>query len=394
MPRPNHIPAYRLHKSSGQAIVTLTDAFSGARKDHLLGPHGTPNSRTEYARLIAGWEARGRRLDLPREADLTVAELLDRFLKHAQTYYGADSKEYGHFVRTTIPLTDAYPHRPVNSFGPAELKVVRQRMIDHHDWSRGLVNRRVNRIRHIWKWGVEEGVVRADTWHALLVVRGLQAGRTTARETEPRKPVPEDVVAATLPHLPRHVRGLVRFQLLTGCRPEEACQLRLGEVDRSGPAWVYSPKEHKTAWRGHARHIGIGPEAQKLVAEYSTGLASDEYVFSPRRQREEIFAAKRATRKSKVQPSQVDRKKRSPRKLPGDRFSPESYGQAVARTCKRHGLPHWCPYQLRHAAGVRARRAGGLDAAQALLGHRTVGMTEHYSKLTVEDVVKVAALVG
>jgi site-specific recombinase XerD len=35
-----------------------------------------------------------------------------------------------------------------------------------------------------------------------------------------------------------------------------------------------------------------------------------------------------------------------------------------------------------------------LDAAQALLGHWTVGMTEHYSKLTVEDVVKVAALVG
>ncbi len=44
--------------------------------------------------------------------------------------------------------------------------------------------------------------------------------------------------------------------------------------------------------------------------------------------------------------------------------------------------------------GARARRVGGLDAAQALLGHRTVGMTEHYSKLTVEDVVKVAGLVG
>ena len=51
-------------------------------------------------------------------------------------------------------------------------------------------------------------------------------------------------------------------------------------------------------------------------------------------------------------------------------------------------------YQLRHAAGARARRVGGLDAAQALLGHRTVGMTEHCSKLTVEDVVKVATLVG
>jgi hypothetical protein len=41
-----------------------------------------------------------------------------------------------------------------------------------------------------------------------------------------------------------------------------------------------------------------------------------------------------------------------------------------------------------------ARRLGGLDAAQALLGHRTLSMTEHYAKLNVEDVVKVAAQLG
>jgi len=29
-----------------------------------------------------------------------------------------------------------------------------------------------------------------------------------------------------------------------------------------------------------------------------------------------------------------------------------------------------------------------------LLGHKTVSMTEHYSKLNVEDVVKVAARLG
>jgi hypothetical protein len=49
MPRPKQIPSYRLHKQSGQAIVTLTDAV-GHRRDMLLGPHGTPQSRAEYAR--------------------------------------------------------------------------------------------------------------------------------------------------------------------------------------------------------------------------------------------------------------------------------------------------------------------------------------------------------
>src|SRR5262245_31716457 len=227
MARRNQIPAYRLHKASGQAIVTLTDAVLGTRKDRLLGRHGTPASRAEYGRVIGEWEARGRRLDDPGPAALTVAELLDRFLHHAEAYYGKGSKEYDHFVKTTIPLTDTYPHKPARDFGPAELKVARQRMIDHHDWSRRVVNRRVNRVRHIWKWGVEEGLVPATTWHGLLVVRGLQAGRTNARETEDRTPVTDEVVAATEPLLPRHVRGLVRFQLLTGCRPDEACRLRM-----------------------------------------------------------------------------------------------------------------------------------------------------------------------
>ena len=394
MARPNHIPAYRLHKASGQAIVTLTDAVTGARKDRLLGKHGTAESRAEYARVIGEWEARGRRLDDPGPAAPTVAELLVRFLRHAEAYYGRGSKEYDHFVKTTVPLTDTYPHKPAKEFGPGELKVVRQRMIDYHDWSRRLVNRRVSRIRHLWKWGVEEGLVPAETWHGLLVVRGLQAGKTNARETEDRAPVPDELVAATEPFLPRHVRGLVRFQLLTGCRPAEACRLRMCDVDTTGSVWIYSPAKHKNAWRGHARHIGIGAAAQKVLAEYTDGVGPEDYVFSPKRQRDEIFAAKRATRKTKVQPSQVNRKKRNPRKLPGERFTPESYAQAIARTCKLHKLPHWYPYQLRHAAGVRARRAAGLDAAQALLGHRTVGMTEHYSKLTVEDVAKVAALVG
>jgi hypothetical protein len=53
MPRPNHVPSYRLHKYSGQAIVTLTDTVTGKREDQLLGPHGTPESRAEYGRVIA-----------------------------------------------------------------------------------------------------------------------------------------------------------------------------------------------------------------------------------------------------------------------------------------------------------------------------------------------------
>jgi integrase len=394
MARRTTTPSYRLHKSSGQAIVTLTDAVTGRRKDVLLGQHDTQASRVEYARVLAEWEARGRRLDAPASADFTVAELLLRFMKHAEDYYGRKSKEYDHFDKTIVPLLATFPHKPAKDFAPADLKIVRQRMVDHHGWSRKLVNRRIGRIRFIWKWSVEDGLVPASAWHGLLVVRGLQAGNTNAREIEDRLPVSEEVVAATLPHLPRHVAGLVRFMQTTGARPAEACRLRMADVDTSGDVWLYRPKLHKNVWRGHARQIGIGPEGKKLLAEFIDGLTPEDYVFSPYRQREDIFAVKRTARKTKAQPSQLNRKKKRAKKVPGLRFRTDSFGRAIARACKAHRIPSWCPCQLRHAAGARARRRLGLDAAQALLGHRTVAMTEHYSKLAVDDIMKVAARLG
>jgi hypothetical protein len=55
------VPAYRKHKQSGQAIVTLTNGLR-SRRDVLLGKFGTKASRQEYARVIAEWESSGRQL--------------------------------------------------------------------------------------------------------------------------------------------------------------------------------------------------------------------------------------------------------------------------------------------------------------------------------------------
>jgi hypothetical protein len=46
------IPSYRLHRQSGQAVVTLTDAVTGQRKDRLLGKYNTPASKEEYRRVV------------------------------------------------------------------------------------------------------------------------------------------------------------------------------------------------------------------------------------------------------------------------------------------------------------------------------------------------------
>jgi hypothetical protein len=74
------VPSYRRHKQSGQAIVTLTDGLGG-RKDVLLGKYGSRESRSEYARVIAEWEAGGRtfRGCGRTSGDLTVNELILHF---------------------------------------------------------------------------------------------------------------------------------------------------------------------------------------------------------------------------------------------------------------------------------------------------------------------------
>jgi hypothetical protein len=95
------IPSYRRHKKSGQAIVTLTDGLGG-RRDVLLGKYGTAQSRIEYARVIAEWEASGRRLpnDGTRQ-DCTVNELALAFWQHAERHYrrpdGALTSEVSEF---------------------------------------------------------------------------------------------------------------------------------------------------------------------------------------------------------------------------------------------------------------------------------------------------------
>ena len=86
--RKTRTPSYRLHKPSGQAVVTLDG------RDFYLGCHNTKASRAEYDRLIAEWLASGRRL--PRHSgnvsDLTVIELLASYWKYAVGYYVKDGR--------------------------------------------------------------------------------------------------------------------------------------------------------------------------------------------------------------------------------------------------------------------------------------------------------------
>ena len=160
---------------------------------------------------------------------ITVNEVLLAYLDHADRYYrGPDGKptDEPRLVRTVCRIIrELYGDTPVADFGPLSFKAVRQKFISS-GWCRKSVNRQTDRVRQIFKWGVAEELVPPSVHQALATVTGLRKGRTSARESDPVVPVDDAVVDATLPYLNRHVRGLVEFQRLTGCRPGEAMSVR------------------------------------------------------------------------------------------------------------------------------------------------------------------------
>src|SRR4051794_2631492 len=133
-------PSYRLHKPTGQSVVTLSG------RDIYLGRHGTPESRAEYDRLIAEWLANGRQLAASSghaPADLTVSELALAYFRHAEGYYvkGGEPTSELNIVKLSLrPLRQLYGHTPAKDFGPIALKAVRQAFIDA-----GLCRTEVNR---------------------------------------------------------------------------------------------------------------------------------------------------------------------------------------------------------------------------------------------------------
>ena len=426
-------PSYLIHRQSGRARAVWTDP-TGSRQQKLLpGAFDSAESRTAFARLQLELETSPvSTFASPKR--LTVNEVLLAYVNHAEQHYrGHDNQptdELRHVKAVCRHVRELYGHTPAAEFGPLALKAVRQKFVAEN-WCRKTVNARVERIRRIFKWAVAEEIVSPAVYQALAAVSGLQRGRTLAPDNTPVGPVEDAVVDATLPYLNRHVRGLIEFQRLTGCRPGEACLLRRCDIDMSGTIWLYKPARHKTAWRGKTRTIAIGPKAQELLREFFTPDISG-YLFSPARAVEEVRAERTAKRKTPRYPSHIKRNEqkrvKARKRPPADRYNRLSYLTAVTRACDRAFTPsgelmqrtgesaakwlarltpeqrgsmklwrrkhHWHPNQLRHSYATKVRKEHGLEAAQVLLGHSKADVTQIYAERNDQLAATIAAKIG
>jgi integrase len=423
---PPRVPSYRRHKASGQAIVTI------GGKMIYLGRYGSAESRAEYNRIIAEWLARDPAAPAPMsragdQSALTVAELILAYWRHVQSYYVREGKQTSHVHVVALalePVRELYGHTKAIDFGPLALKAVRQRLLtdrkvrkkkpgqkeERRAVSRATANSLVSRIRQMFRWAAAEELLPASIHQALTTVAGLKKGRSTAREAEPVKPVPDAMVDAVRPHVSRQVWAMVELQRWTGARPGEIVIMRGIDLNMAGKVWEYRPSRHKTEHHdGSNRVIFIGPQAQNILRLWlKPDLAA--YLFSPVDAESERLAEQRANRKTPRWPSHQRLKakiaKGRHRKLLQSHYSVATYRQAIGRGCdlafpcptlseidddaltdvqraelvswqKAH---RWHPHRLRHTAATRIRREYGLEAAQAILGHAELGTTQVYAE--------------
>jgi integrase len=295
----------------------------------------------------------------------------------------------------------------------------------------------------MFKWAASEELVGAQVYEALRTVAGLRAGKTEARETRKVRPAPQDHFEAALPHMPPVVRAMAVFQLLTGCRPDEACRLRPVDIDRPNPScWVYRPGsdqgphgQHKTASHGHDRLVLIGPRAQEVLGPFLE-VGPDCYCFSPTRGEAARACERRRRRRTPLYPSHLTRlaakRKRSRGRAPGDHYDTASYRRAIERACDKafplpehlaprrqkggglesratwwarlsaderaqvrawHREHRWSPNQLRHRRATDLRRYG-LDVAKTILGHTRVETTQIYAEKDLAAAMELVSRLG
>ena len=379
-------------KGSDRAYVKL----NGER--YYLGQYESPESKAEYHRILAEWNANGRRSPAP-PAEVTIVELAAAFWDHAQSHYRRrDDTSTGtadNFRPILRLLKEQYGETLVGEFGPRQMKSLRRRLIENGN-ARTYVNDNMKRLRQVFRWGVSEELVPPDVLARLKSVLPLKAGRTEARETKRVTSVPDEHVEAVRPFVSRQVWALIDLQRLTGARSGEVVIMRPCDLAMSEDVWTYTPVSHKTEHRGHRRTIYLGHRAQEVVKPFLEARPKGVYLFSPREAMEEYHRLRHAERRTPLSCGNKpgSNRKRRPRKTPGDRYTTKTYHRSVADACKKAGVPHWHPHQLRHGAAARIKKEFGLEEARILLGQKSLNVTDHYAGLEEDKAKEVIARIG
>ncbi len=306
---------------------------------------------------------------------MRVVELAKKHGEFADLYY---RKPNGRPTREALNCACAFAHLvglagdiDVDDICPRILKQTRSVMIES-GLARTTINARVNRIRRVFRWAVEEELVDAGVLARLQAVRPLLAGRSAAIEAAGMHDVSEEVVVLTCTALSDCVAAMVGVQMLTGMRSGELCIMRPADLDRSEEVWIYRPFSHKSEHLGKKRLVALGPRAQEILTPWLKH-EGDPFLFPTAAEHRWLFENSL-----------------------GNRWTPNTYRQAVRRGCEimLQISEYWTPLQLRHTAATKLAKLIGPDAARACLGHANLNTTGIYIERDEQAAVDAMGLLG
>jgi integrase len=247
-----------------------------------------------------------------------------------------------------------------------------------------MVNDYICRIVRIFDWGKEEGIVHSDTVAVLKAVKPLGEGYPGTFDHDEREDVADSIIKATLPFMPQTLRAMIKLQRLTGCRPSEIFNMRVGQIDKDSDSelWLYKLPQHKTKKKVKRKKvIPLSKIEQELIAPYFVGKKPTDAVFSPRTAYLERHTARRSAPKGY-----------------SEFYNKDSYRQAVEYAINKANktlpeseqIPYWTPYQIRHTAATAMELEVGFDEAQTLLDHERPDTTARYTHARLQKLKALA----
>ena len=359
------------------------------RQVPLRAPGAKHTMRTDRPRKMAEdaaaryWEEHTRQVRRHEPQGVTVAELCAMWDAHCKEYYKGSSTATNAVLDVRL-FRELYGSAAVAELTHADMLQLRDALV-RSGVSRSTVNARLWRVKYMMAWALDEAIIPATVKAELTQVKGVKRGRTSAPERQPVRPVDDATISATIQHMTPNTADMVRIHRLTGMRPCELCGLRWSLIDTSRTPWVYRvpPEINKNEWRGELgqpRVICIGPKARAILDRHRGG----DVPFSPVRAMSEYLEARRVAR---VTPF-YGQKKNAPRvpRVLGERWTTDAYTKTIRAACEKAGITPWGSNRLRHTFGTEVRRAFGLEAARAVLGHTEGGcITDMYTFDAVAD---------
>jgi integrase len=360
-------PSLCRHKGTGQAYVRLNGS------NIYLGKYGTEESRAAYARLIAQLAAGQQPVPARAAPPATVADVICAWWEQEAPRLSEAGREVENYRLSLAPLLTLYGPTDVSSFDAAALEVVQLAMASGQwrtppvkgGWCAGVVNKRVGRIKTVWRWAERRKLVPDGRWSNLRTLPGLRKNDRRVRHTTKRRPATWQEVKDVCRCCPPAVRTVLLLMWRTGARPAEIYTMTAAEIDTSEEFWTYRPAAHKTAWLGHTRAIPLNRKARSILAPWLRAVSSpDAILFRPVRRSDGHQA---------------------------ECYDEETFARAVNRSAQRAGHKGFTAYQIRHAVKQIVTRLAGLDSARALLGQASLASTAGYGEAADLELAKQAA---